>query len=123
MTTTRSQKMAKRAWTAVEERAPRSQEYVSFAKSFPTLIQTAGLCEAVAFAQAKRASHLEVLEDVIATAGESTGEPVSIATFARACREAELPRYVHLTRQALQAASWVKRYVEALERPDTESPE
>jgi CRISPR-associated protein Cmr5 len=121
MITTRTQQMAQRAFDAVGSRKP-NQQYASFAKSFPALIQTAGLCQAVAFAQAKGR---EVLEDVIATIGRQSpdGGHVAVSAFADQCRRAALQQYVRLTRHTLLAAMWVKRFVEALAEQTNTGPD
>ncbi|MBY0230788.1 MAG: type III-B CRISPR module-associated protein Cmr5, partial [Gemmataceae bacterium] len=63
---TRSQKMARTAFSRVEERG-KSEEYRAFARSFPTLIHQCGLAQAVAFAQAKNAGYVADLEAVLET--------------------------------------------------------
>ena len=111
MPITRTQGMAQAAWIAVQPRKG-TAAYASFAKSFPALIHTAGLCQAVAFAQAKQGPEEQVLVDVMKTSGLGEG---TVLAFADACRSAPLPEYLRRTRLMLSAASWVKRYVEALE--------
>lgn len=106
MVATRNQEMAQRAFAAVKRRVA-DPAYASFAKPFPALIQAAGLCQAVAFARVKRPA---VLEDLVATIGAEQ----TIDAFAEHCREADVVTYVRLSRTALQAASWLKRYVESL---------
>lgn len=112
---TRQQRMAQAAFLAVNGRQG-SNEYKSFAKSFPSLIHTAGLCQAVAFAQARRAgSASQVLEDVFQVYSVSAGvQVVGLDAFAESVRLAPVTEYLRLSRLALQAATWVKRYVEAL---------
>jgi CRISPR-associated protein Cmr5 len=97
--------MAQRAAAALRG-SKRGDAYDSYAKSFPALIHTAGLCQAIAFLQAKCP---DVLSDVIATIGDASGAE----SFATRCREAEVPAYMHLTRITLDASIWIKRYVEA----------
>jgi CRISPR-associated protein Cmr5 len=119
--TTRGQRMAQRAFACAEARSG-NKEYASLAKAYPALIQAAGLCQAVAFAQAKRP---ELLDDLAMTMGP--GSVANRETLARRSREAPLMEYLRLTRLALEAAVWIKRYVEALEksapRSSTAAPE
>lgn len=111
---TRRQQMAQRASTALRKRNLHDTDtYSSYAKGFPALIHAAGLCQAVAFLQAKCP---DVLEDVI----ETIGEPVGVEAFARRCREEEVPVYMHLTRIALDGSTWIKRYVESHEKANDE---
>jgi len=108
---TRRQKMAEHAFSAVQNRGA-SGEYASFARAFPALIHDAGLCQAVAFAQAKgkgSGPQSLVLEDVALTMQlDLTAD--QLANKARICNVTE---YLRLTRLAMEAAGWIKRYVEA----------
>lgn len=104
---TRSQMFAQRAFAAVERRNP-DDKYRSFALSFPALLHNCGLAQAVAFAVAKKSHHLSVLEDVAATIGCNQAELIKNS------REHQLGDYLRLSREALEAASWIKRYTEAL---------
>jgi len=87
-------------------------EYVTFAKKFPSLIHTCGLTQAVAFALAKK--QVEYVADLAYVLG---GVGHSGMTSAKALDEAartwEVGDYMRLSRDAIQAASWLKRYVEA----------
>jgi CRISPR-associated protein Cmr5 len=108
---TNSQRMAQAAYQRIQERKP-DQEFTSFARSFPSLVHACGLAQAIAFAQAKhREQYLDDLAAVLKAAGHSEG--VSADSLARATREHSVPAYVRLSRNALQAAGWLKRYVEA----------
>ena len=116
---TRQQRMAEAAFGRVTDRKKSGSgtvttEYASFAKSFPALLQTAGLCQAVAFAQAKPGQASHVLADVVTTMIDP-GVP-TVDTLAEVSRRAGPTEYLRLSRIALQAASWIKRYVEALEK-------
>jgi CRISPR-associated protein Cmr5 len=115
--TTRQQKMAQEAFKRVSERGPGvPKEYRSFALSFPSLIQAAGLCQAVAFAHAKGGKNKDVLDDIVATLNKSGSYE---GRFEEDVRQKGIREYLRLSRLALQAATWVKRYVEAL---DQETP-
>ena len=110
---TNSQKMAQTAYYRIRARQPGS-EFVSFAREFPSLVHTCGLAQAIAFAKAKKKHHSEYLEDlaaVLTSIGHSEAD--SIDNLERATREHAVPAYVRLSRNALQAAGWLKRYVEA----------
>jgi CRISPR-associated protein Cmr5 len=118
---TRQQRMAQSAFTHVSRRGPGiPKEYRSFALSFPSLIQAAGLCQAVAFAQAKGGKNKDVLDDVVATLTESNSYQGS---FEEDVRQKGVGEYLRLTRLTLQAATWVKRYVEALNKATPEAPQ
>lgn len=55
MAQTNSQKMAQAAYKRIADRKP-DREFVSFARSFPSLIHSCGLAQAVAFANVKGAA-------------------------------------------------------------------
>lgn len=128
MTRTNSQIMAQVAYDSVATRLKLLskedlEKYTSFARSFPSLVHACGLAQAVAFAQAKGAAekgkerkppgkYLEDLAVVLAAVGHydaATADKLETAT-----RDSPVPAYVRLSRNALQAAGWLKRYVEAV---------
>jgi CRISPR-associated protein Cmr5 len=117
MVQTNSQKMAQAAYASVLRHVDSGDKgtpdkYASFARSFPSLVHACGLAQAVAFAKAK--DHGQYLEDLAAVLN-ATGHPEAASkdSLERATREHSVPAYVRLSRNALQAASWLKRYVEA----------
>jgi CRISPR-associated protein Cmr5 len=118
---TLSQRMAQAAFPKVRRRQTSGdvnfQEYTTVAKKFPALIHTCGLAQAVAFAQAKRdLAYLDDLAAVLAAAGyrEITGHDA----LGQQSRDQSLTGYLRLSRDALLAAGWLKRYVEALAEKD-----
>jgi CRISPR-associated protein Cmr5 len=115
---TRQQKMAEVAYGAVIARKG-TKEYTSFAKSFPALIHAAGLCQAVAFAQSKGKGGKppsQVLEDVFAVfKAVSNARYSGLEEFVAHVRTKPVTEYLRLSRLSLLAATWVKRYVEAVE--------
>ncbi|GIW78268.1 MAG: hypothetical protein KatS3mg105_0075 [Gemmatales bacterium] len=113
--TTRSQTMAQAAYQRIAGRnnGKPTKEYATFAKKFPALIHTCGLAQAVAFAEAKKENtYLGDLVVVLQAAGYRDLRNQGV--LASRSREAELATYLRLNRDALLAAGWLKRYVEAL---------
>jgi CRISPR-associated protein Cmr5 len=109
---TNSQKMAQTAYERIRVRNP-SSEFTSFARSFPSLVHSCGLAQALAFAKAK--GHGEYLEDlsvVLKAVGHAEAETAE--RLERATREHAVAAYIRLSRSTLQAAGWMKRYVEAV---------
>lgn len=101
---TKEQQMAQAAFERVQGRSSGFEEYSSFALAFPALVHSCGLAQALAFAQAKgRTDYLSDLENVL---GEGEG-------LCKRSREAELMEYMRLSRRALAASSWIKRYCQA----------
>jgi CRISPR-associated protein Cmr5 len=119
MSQTNSQKMAQAAYKSVLARGDIKEEdllekYASFARSFPALVHICGLAQAIAFAKAKK--HEGYLDDLAAVLKEiGHAEAISADSLERATREHSVSGYVRLSRNALQAAGWIKRYVEASE--------
>jgi CRISPR-associated protein Cmr5 len=115
---TRSQKLAQAAYAQIAihtrngSRKP-DKEFVSTVKKFPALIHTCGLAQAVAFALAKKdVEYIGYLAAVLNTAGHPE---ISDAKSLDGCsREEKLGGYLRLSRDAINAASWLKRYVEAV---------
>lgn len=113
---TNSQRMAQAAYQALSSRNL-DREFSSFAREFPSLIHSCGLAQAVAFARAKKdrsscGQYLADLSAVLTVA--NNGQPMSPEQLDSNVRECSAMAYIRLSRNALQAAGWLKRYVEAL---------
>ena len=119
---TRSQRLAQAAFPRIQERHSRLnekqvKEYVSFAKKFPALIHTCGLAQALAFSLAKKETdYVDDLAEVL----KASGYPAitSRDALAKQSRESNLSAYLRLSRDAINAAGWLKRYVEAAGEDD-----
>lgn len=117
MAHTNSQKMALEAYARVQRHADPetrrlSEKYETFARSFPALVHTCGLAQAVAFGMAKdHTAYLADLAAVLNKAGHR--EAASLDALQRAIREQPVSAYMRLSRNALNAAGWLKRYAEA----------
>lgn len=118
---TRSQRVAQAAFPCIQAHhsGPRKlddkrfKEYVSFAKKFPALIHTCGLAQAVAFALAKKENeYIADLTVVLQAAGHA--EITDRQPLDHQARTQPLGGYLRLSRDAINAASWLKRYVEAV---------
>lgn len=91
-----------------------AQRYRSLARRFPALIHDCGLAQGIAFLQSKGQKkgdgsnqneygyYLDHLKAVMALDDRD------------AIHEVKLPEYLRLSRDARQAAGWLKRYAEAL---------
>lgn len=117
--TTLEQKWAQRAFCAVDEVSRKSDskdfkksEYLSFARSFPSLIHSCGLAQALAFAQSKKQTVF--LKDISFVMTEEK----EYETFTKKSRQASISEYLQLSRHALDAAGWIKRYADALLKED-----
>jgi CRISPR-associated protein Cmr5 len=110
---TYDQKMAEKAFKCVLPRKD-NKEYRSFALSFPALVHSCGLVQAVAFAEGKedRKKYLQDLTEVLKIV---EGNGLDLANMSRT---AQVMEYMRLSRRALSAASWIKRYVQALDEKE-----
>lgn len=122
MAHTQSQRLAQAAFRAVNARAPSATRarYLSFARSFATLIHTCGLAQATAFALAKGKEQEQVLSDLAAVLRGARGYTVADGNaLHQQATAAPVSEYLRVTRDALLAATWLKRYAEALLSEDT----
>ena len=111
---THEQIMAEAAFECVFERKERYSDkfadYCSFSSSFPALIHSCGLAQALSFAEAKgKKSYIEDLEAVLNSLGEA-------GNIIERSRNTEIMEYIRISRRALSAASWIKRYAQAFEQ-------
>ena len=108
----RSQKYAQRALgliQKVKEENKKVKEYRTLALNFPTMILQSGLAQAIGFLQAKgKEEHLLLLAHIAELLGENKD------SLHKKILEAGLSHYQLLTRQAIEAASGLKRYTQAL---------
>lgn len=109
--TTKEQLMAREAFERVSNRSSDEnfnfKEYKSFALSFPSLIHSCGLVQAVAFAMAKeKKDYIDDLQKVF-----DKIDPVR--DLKARSRDAHVMEYMRMTRHAISAASWIKRYCQA----------
>ena len=111
---TTSQKMAQKAYERISDRKP-DDPYISFAREFPTLVHSCGLAQALAFARARSEHHKTYADDLAKVLTAAGHEQVATARdLAKRIRaDLSVPQYIRLSRDALAAALWLKRYVEA----------
>ena len=123
--TLKKQRLAQAAYERVSQRKKEAEtyrkEYRSFAREFPTLVHQCGLAQAVAFAQANandrtKKKHYEDYGNDLAAVLKAAGheEIADLSALAEKTRSLPMTAYVRLSRDALDAAVWLKRYVEAL---------
>ena len=114
---TRSQKLAQAAFPRIQARDAEMtkdefDKYRTIAKKFPSLVHTCGLAQAVAFALAKQENdYIKDLAAVLRDIGHP--EITSARTLHERAGTQPLSGYLRLSRDAIDASSWLKRYVEA----------
>lgn len=108
----RSQKYAQRAFgliQKVKDSNKQVKEYRTLVLNFPTMILQSGLAQAIGFLQAKgKEEHLLLLAHIAELLEENKD------SLHKKILEADLSHYQLLSRQALEAASSLKRYTQAL---------
>ncbi|GIX07837.1 MAG: CRISPR system Cmr subunit Cmr5 [Candidatus Poribacteria bacterium] len=113
---TRDQLYAQTVYAQVSQMAgeeiPKSDRnaYGSMAHRLPALIRSAGLAQALAFVEARgKEPHKRLLDHLAQTLGEG-----SRSDLLERSRRAELPEYLDLTRRALAALNWYKRFAQSI---------
>ena len=121
---TREQRRAELAYRYVAERKKQSEayqeNYQNMALRFPALVRGAGLVQALAFVDSRgKDEHRDFVRDLAAVLAELNRETVGDRNGAfdwlfKEARRADLPRYLHLTRETLAVADWFKRFAQSL---------
>jgi len=118
----RTHAVATAAYERVERRRdlPEQEKYGALAHKLPGMILQNGLAQATGFLLAKgNAEHHALLDDLNAVlrAGGTLDVPDRTALHTAIIR-ADLSQTRKLTRHALDASSWIKRYVQGVLRVD-----
>lgn len=93
------------------------REYGSMAHKLPVLIRTAGLAQALAFVAAsgqKKPPHKQLLEDLAQAIAHQTGDQQIATQLLDRSRTEPLGNYMKLTREALSALLWYKRFAQSV---------
>ena len=114
MTIIRSQQYAQEAYPLVVKVYGHQLEakYRTLALNFPSMILQSGLSQAIGFLMAKGKDEHQMLLDHLATL--VLGKQAQDKQLHQTILTADLTHYQLLTRQTLEAASWLKRYTQAL---------
>lgn len=125
----RDQKRAQVAFKHLEavarERQDFQEKYNTRCRQMPSLIHRCGLCQAVAFYQAKAdgqsnkaeaRAYFEYLKhfSTAVLMDEASEGARTAEALAKKSRELGFSEYQWLTRHAIECATWFKRYAEAL---------
>lgn len=117
---TSQQKRAQLAYACVKEieSLPEAKEnYANLAKKFPALVQACGLAQTIAFVDSKE-KNTNYLKHLAKVMSRNENEDLG-----KASREAGLMEYQRLSFEAIEAATWLKRYSEALLEKDEKETE
>lgn len=91
--------------------AAEKKKYSTHCRRTPQLLQQSGLCQTIAFLQSK-AEMKHYLNDFASLVMDSNADVSQ--QLAEKSRVAEVEEYMALSAHAMQCASWMKRYAEAL---------
>lgn len=106
---TKNQTRAKRAYDWVSSDETRNdKDYPKLAKKFPALVHNCGLAQAITFVQAKEGETGEIYLKHLSSV---MGLPEN--NLADQSRTEPLMEYLRLSREAIESATWIKRYAEA----------
>ena len=111
---TREQERAQAVYERVSAKAgsPNKEGYGRVCADLPALIHQCGLCQALAFLQAKgKGDHKEYFHEVLGDLGQVAGLGEDPGARVRA---APVMEYQRLSHEALACAQWFSRYAEAL---------
>jgi len=110
---TRQQQRAADAYARVNAMLgqAKQKDYGRLCLHLPALIHQCGLCQTVAFLQAKpkdkaESAHFKVLADLAGV--------MKTQNLPQAARDGQLGEYLQLSREAMRSAEWMKRYAEAV---------
>ena len=113
---TRGQRMAGTALEKVEQAAKDTltrKDYKTRAMGFPALVMQAGLAQAIGFLRSKSGTppnaYARYLADLAVVMGKVDAKALHDAVI-----HAPIPDYRYLTRDALDAAGWLKRFSQTL---------
>jgi len=118
----RGQKLAAAAYACIQKRQnfPKAKEYGALAHKLPAMILQNGLAQATGFLLAKGGQeHSAALDDLAAviSAAEGCRAENGLALHSEII-DADTPATMRLTRCALEASGWLKRYVQGVLRVD-----
>lgn len=97
----------------IEPKSQQAKEYGSMAHKLPVLIRQAGLVQALAYVAARgKPGARQLLDDLAVTLGIE-GDDRREQLLARS-REAPLIEYMRLSREAIIALTWCKRFAQSV---------
>ncbi len=108
----RTHKYAKNAYPLVNrlKGSEIETQYRTLALNFPTMIMQSGLAQAIGFLKAKdKEEHAQLIQDMADLLGYH-----NFTDMHEAILKSNVTEYQLLTRQALEASGWLKRYTQGL---------
>jgi len=121
---TRDQERAAMAYDHVaqfigDQNKTRAKKYGTMIHKLPALLQTAGLCQALHFVQARGDENQRKVVDHFAAQLKRVNESIKDAnSLLDRARKAELEEYLQLTDEAMACAAWYRRLVQGVLKID-----
>ncbi len=121
---TREQRRAELVYEHLKPYANRDQSYCdnygSMALRFPALVRSAGLVQALAFVDSRgKDEHRDFVYDLAAVLAklneqDKKDREQAFKWLFEQARTADLPHYLHLTRETLAVADWFKLFAQSI---------
>lgn len=117
---TRDQERAALAYEHVsryvgDKSKPTAKKYAAIVHALPTLLQTAGLCQALHFAQSRSdKTQRRIVDDLAAQLKHVNPAIDGGEALLERVRKADLAEYLQLTDEAMACAAWYRRLVQGV---------
>lgn len=103
---------------------PGAKKYATIVHKLPSLLQTAGLCQALHFIKSRNDDdQKEMLEHLAGQLGRVNSQITNGETLLLRARKADLPEYLQLTDEAMACAAWYRRLVQGVLKIDASEAE
>lgn len=101
-----------------DKKKAEAKKYASIVHKLPSLLASAGLCQALYFVESRsdkeREHQRKVIDHLAAQLHRVDPTITSSATLLERVRNANLPLYLRLTEEAITCAAWYRRMVQAV---------
>lgn len=111
---------------AAPEKKKQAKKYATIVHSLPSLLQTAGLCQALHFAQSREEDQRTIVGHFAEQLARVNPAIKSGEALLERARKADLAEYLQLTDEALACAAWYRRLVQGvlkIQAGDSDKPE
>jgi len=101
---------------SIERDTPQAKKYATIVHKMPTLIQTAGLCQALHYVSSRNNNEMATsyLNHLAEQLGNFEGARLNQEGLLQRVRTATLRDYLRLTDEAMACATWYRRMVQGV---------
>lgn len=104
---------------AGDDKEARAKKYGTMIHKLPALLQTAGLCQALHFVQARGDDdQRKIVAQLASQLSRVNGAIKDGPSLLERARKAELEEYLQLTDEAMACAAWYRRLVQGILKVD-----